>query len=299
MDISVRQVRAAALVAETLSYVRAAEQLGYTEPAVHHQIRKLQEALGCALFEKRGRGLGLTKQGAKLMPHLLSILSDVDVLEASAHDQDKDLSHRVPVAAGIVTGAYILPRVVSLFGKVDPETAIEMQFGRAEEVAQAVERGRASIGICTRLSRVALTSTINLVPWMQISFGLFSSAETRRPLATPIIIFTVGTVTEPLTRLLKTLELLGLGSAEVRFLSSADAVKNVCQAGLGLGFLPTSAARVELDSGALVRVDSRMPDITDTIWLCHGPESSLSQPAKAFLAFLQGAAETLAEPDLN
>jgi DNA-binding transcriptional LysR family regulator len=291
MDISVRQLRAAALVAETLSYARAAEQLGYTEPAVHHQIRTLQEALGCSIFEKQGRGLSVTPKGIELLPHLLSVLSAVDTLQASA--QDRDASDRVSISAGLVTGAYVLPALVARFARVEPTVSIEMTLSAAEEVALAVARGRSAIGVSGRLSRVALSPNITLIPWIHESYGLLSSPSLQRPLSNPAIIYTVKTVTEPLMRLINQLEKVRITNPEIRFLASADAVKNICQAGLGLAFLPVRSALPELNSGVLVRVDTRFPDIIDTLWICHGPPDALPSPAAKFLAFLLEVCEGL------
>lgn len=50
--------------AQTESVTAAAEKLHLTHGAVSHQLRQLQDHLGVALFERRGRGLKLTAHGA-------------------------------------------------------------------------------------------------------------------------------------------------------------------------------------------------------------------------------------------
>jgi LysR family glycine cleavage system transcriptional activator len=50
-------------VARRLSVTLAARELHVTPGAVTQQVRKLEDFLGCALFERRARGLTLTAQG--------------------------------------------------------------------------------------------------------------------------------------------------------------------------------------------------------------------------------------------
>ncbi|MBC6440179.1 MAG: LysR family transcriptional regulator [Rhodospirillales bacterium] len=56
--------------ARHLSFSRAAEELHVTHSAISHQIRRLEETLGHALFVRTNRGVSLTEAGATLLPVL-------------------------------------------------------------------------------------------------------------------------------------------------------------------------------------------------------------------------------------
>ena len=49
--------------AECRNFTRAAKQLSLTQPAVSHQIQRLEEELGAPLFLRGSGGLKLTPQG--------------------------------------------------------------------------------------------------------------------------------------------------------------------------------------------------------------------------------------------
>ena len=49
--------------ARCLSFSRAAEQLGISQPAVSHAVKQLEQRLGVRLFERQHRGVGLTAAG--------------------------------------------------------------------------------------------------------------------------------------------------------------------------------------------------------------------------------------------
>ncbi len=63
-------LRVFAAVAEQLSFTRAASALGITAGAVSMQIRSLEEYLGASLFNRSGRVVQLTAEGARLLPRV-------------------------------------------------------------------------------------------------------------------------------------------------------------------------------------------------------------------------------------
>lgn len=56
--------------ARSLSFTRAADELAVTPAAVGQQIRALEETLGVILFRRTARGLELTPEAARALPHL-------------------------------------------------------------------------------------------------------------------------------------------------------------------------------------------------------------------------------------
>ena len=49
-----------------LNFTRAGEELGLTQSAVSRQIQLLEQHLGAAMFQRQGRNLQLTRDGARL-----------------------------------------------------------------------------------------------------------------------------------------------------------------------------------------------------------------------------------------
>jgi LysR family glycine cleavage system transcriptional activator len=63
--------------ARLLSYSRAAEELHVTHSAISQQIRGLEESLGVALFERQGRQMLLTREGALLFRRIQPALRQI------------------------------------------------------------------------------------------------------------------------------------------------------------------------------------------------------------------------------
>ncbi|MCT4608787.1 MAG: LysR family transcriptional regulator [Pelagimonas sp.] len=109
--------------ARTLSFTKAAEELGLSQGAVSIQIRNLEKALGAALFERRGRHIVLTDEGLAYSPQVSETL-------ATLHDTTSRLftgSRRNVVAISCFSPTFadywIAPRIPGLMA-----TFPEVQF---------------------------------------------------------------------------------------------------------------------------------------------------------------------------
>src|SRR5947209_4898455 len=63
-----KALRAFEAAARHMSFKAAAEELALTPTAISHQVRLLENVLGCTLFRRRPRPLALTSVGAALFP---------------------------------------------------------------------------------------------------------------------------------------------------------------------------------------------------------------------------------------
>jgi DNA-binding transcriptional LysR family regulator len=70
LRVPLSAVRSFEAAARRRSFKAAAAELNLTASAVSHAIRKMEEALGVALFERAGQGVGLTPAGEALLEHV-------------------------------------------------------------------------------------------------------------------------------------------------------------------------------------------------------------------------------------
>jgi DNA-binding transcriptional LysR family regulator len=80
MDIDPVLLRAFVAVSEAGGFTRAARRLNLTQPAVSHQIRRLEEQLSRSLIRRTTRRLTLTDDGEDLLLHARDILAGLDAL---------------------------------------------------------------------------------------------------------------------------------------------------------------------------------------------------------------------------
>ena len=81
--MSLSQLQYFVVVAEEQHITRAAERLRISQPPLSRQIQALEDELGQALFERRGRGIQLTEFGryfatkaSAILEHVASVVAD-------------------------------------------------------------------------------------------------------------------------------------------------------------------------------------------------------------------------------
>ncbi|MCS6779736.1 MAG: LysR substrate-binding domain-containing protein [Geminicoccaceae bacterium] len=125
-------------VAEAGGFTEAAARVHRTQSAVSMQIKRLEERLGRALFERSARGAVLTPSGELLLPHARSILE--------AHRKALALFAEDPVAGRVVVGApddyaaTFLPASLARFAETHPKVEVELVVAPSAELVPALER---------------------------------------------------------------------------------------------------------------------------------------------------------------
>jgi DNA-binding transcriptional LysR family regulator len=76
--MDVKQLSYFVAVAEEQQFTRAAIRVSVAQPAVSHQIRRLEAELGEALFHRDARAARLTEAGRELLPHARAAIAAVD-----------------------------------------------------------------------------------------------------------------------------------------------------------------------------------------------------------------------------
>lgn len=84
--MELRQLEYFVRVAESGTYLAAAKGARIAQPALWRQVKELEQELGTALFERAGRNVRLTRNGATLLVEARSALSAASRLSRTAED---------------------------------------------------------------------------------------------------------------------------------------------------------------------------------------------------------------------
>ncbi|MEZ8028452.1 DNA-binding transcriptional regulator DsdC [Enterovibrio norvegicus] len=113
------------IVAETMSFTRAAEQLHLTQSAVSHRIKKLEQRLDVALFVRRPRHLSLTNEGEQLRLVVTEQFSAISL-------KLLELNHAKPVGDFIISAPptfaqrWLVPRLHQ-FAEAFPDVTLHLR----------------------------------------------------------------------------------------------------------------------------------------------------------------------------
>ncbi len=76
--MELRHLRYFVALAEQLSFTVAAEKVHVTQSTLSHQIRQLEDELGCQLFERANKRVTMTQTGEAFLERVQNALREVD-----------------------------------------------------------------------------------------------------------------------------------------------------------------------------------------------------------------------------
>ena len=140
MTPDLRQLRAFLAVAEHLSFTRAAQHLGVTQPALSQTVRTLERELGAALFQRTTRSVALTDAGAAFAAELAPAMASVHAAVQKARAVEPKVLRVAFKAGGI---GPLLTEVLHAFNAAHPDVEIAL-----ERLEWGDETGNLRTGAC-------------------------------------------------------------------------------------------------------------------------------------------------------
>ena len=128
------------VTARELNMTRAAAELHISQQALSNHILKLEEELGCQLFE-RGHGLSLTYSGKQLKRSAEQILDIQRQTITAIDDINKNLRGELRIGISHTRGQAILPLVLPEFARSHPLVELSVAEGSSEELEEQLEHG--------------------------------------------------------------------------------------------------------------------------------------------------------------
>ncbi|HEV3470956.1 MAG TPA: LysR family transcriptional regulator, partial [Pyrinomonadaceae bacterium] len=257
--MEIRQLRAFVAIAETRTFTAAAQRVHVTQAAISMQIRQLEQEVGIPLFVRTPRRVVLTEAGDRLLERAQAILREHDaaLAELAALAGAEHGRLRLGSASGMVS-ADPLPVILKRLRKVYPRAEVSVTSGTSEELVKKILAGEidlafVSLPVEARNVETELLSRDQLV----------AVASPRHPLAGQRVISAFALAQEKLilgerggnTRRLidEFFAHAGLRPKVVMELSRQAAIKNMVAADMGVGIVPLSTAREDVERGRLVR----------------------------------------------
>ena len=122
-------------VARHRSFTRAADEMGVTQSAVSHQVRRLEDFLGVQLLKRLNPGVELSDDGAKLQGELATLLDGIAGLEPSLRRRPGRQTLRL--GAGSSLAAWWLIRRLRTFRALHSEIEIDFVPVESEAVGES------------------------------------------------------------------------------------------------------------------------------------------------------------------
>ena len=145
--LDVRRLLVLRAVAQHGSLAAAARSLGYTQPAVSHQIRRLEQEAGVRLFARDGRGVRLTDAGRALAARAETIAAELGAAEAELAAAARDQAGHLRIAVLPSANAGLVPQALAELRARHPEIAVSLVEAGPGEAWSLLRRAECDLAV--------------------------------------------------------------------------------------------------------------------------------------------------------
>jgi DNA-binding transcriptional LysR family regulator len=283
-------------VVEEGSFIRAAERLHFSQPAVSAQIRQLETSMGLKLFDKIGHKTHLTMAGQELYRYSQRIFALIDETQETMEALRSPDSGRLSVGADTTVGTYVVPRLLGKFHHLYPHVEITLEVVNPRYLVDELINNRIDMVIMGKIPTDVPVFTADFEP----NELVLIAPPTHRLARIPGVPFAelarehfllreVGSGTR--TALEEAFHQANLPLQVSMQVGNNSAIKQSVAAGLGVALISRVAINAELEAKRLVMLDVKGFPIMRQWRLIHLQDRTLSATARAFKNFLLDAHE--------
>ncbi len=135
-----RQLKTFVKIAEVNSFVKAGKILNYSQPTMTMHIQALEKELDYKLFERLGREITLTSEGAQFLLFANKILNLCQ--EATQCIERGAPSGKLTIGTSEAFGILRLPAIIKEFRSCYPEVSLEIKFKYMDELYEEMKKMR-------------------------------------------------------------------------------------------------------------------------------------------------------------
>jgi LysR family transcriptional regulator, transcriptional activator of the cysJI operon len=137
-----------AVVVEQESLNKASRVLNLSQPALSRKIMHLEEQLGVALFDRKGKRLELTRAGRLCYDYAIRMRSLTEEFQRCLLPFTSDeMPKSITVGASLTTLQSTLPELIHLFTMDFPDTDIQAVTGKTHEIVALVREKKVDFGL--------------------------------------------------------------------------------------------------------------------------------------------------------
>lgn len=119
--MNLRDLKYILSVAETHHFGRAADRCFVSQPTLSGQIKKLEDELGVAIFERTNRSVEITPVGETILTHARQIMEQADIIQQLARASQDPLAGPLRIGAIPTLSPYLMPLILMPLKKQCPE----------------------------------------------------------------------------------------------------------------------------------------------------------------------------------
>jgi LysR family transcriptional activator of nhaA len=285
-------------VAHDGNLTRTAERLNLTQSALSVQIRKLEERLGHALFERRGRQLHLTEAGRIALDHADAIFATGDELLGTLRQSGAARQALRVGSLATLSRNFQMEFLRPVLGRTDID--LILRSGSAGELLRALEALNLDVVLLNQAPAGDALTPLVTHRLAERSVSLVGTPERLRDAATladrlrshPIILPTLESSVR--TGFDALADRLGVRPQIIAEVEDMAMMRLLAREDIGLAVLPPIVVKDEIAGGVLVAGD-QLPGIAETFYAVTMMRRFPNALVRLLLEPAVGAAESAGE----
>ncbi len=134
-------------IASTNNLSATAQNFGYTQSAVSHTIKKLEEEMGFPLLKRTNRGVELSNDAKTILPSVRAVVNATNRLDEEIQAVRGIHSGEIRIGSYSSTAINWLPAIIRRFQEQYPDISIQIREGGIDEIEHWLMDGSADFGI--------------------------------------------------------------------------------------------------------------------------------------------------------
>ena len=256
VKLDVRHLRLITAVAEEGTVTSASKRLHLTQSALSHQLRDAEEKLGAQLFLRINKRMVLTPAGEQLLAAARRVLQELKVVEEQVQQMNGGAAGVLRISTSCYTCYHWLPAALRKYRKKFPKVEVRIDAQATDAPLEAVLEGRLDIAIVSedpltdkRLAyRPLFEDELHVI--LPVGHRL-AERETIRPRDLEGETMVIYPPREEST-LLQLIHAAGVEAGDIIEIPLTEAIIQLVQAGMGIGFLSRWAVARWVESKTLV-----------------------------------------------
>lgn len=147
-------------VVEVGSFTKAAELLGYTQPALSQMIASLEKELSVKLLCRSRYGVTLTPEGDRLYPSIQSTVLQYEAMRRQADEICSLESGLIRIGTVSSVSCHWIPKIIRSFWQKHPNIQIVLHQGDYTSICEWVRTGEVDFGFVNPNAVKGLETTV-------------------------------------------------------------------------------------------------------------------------------------------
>ena len=149
-------------VADYGTMTHAAKALHVSQPALSHQIRMLEEELGCDLFVRHSHSMSLTKDGMRLRNRATEVVGMAERITQDFQSKPGSITGEIYLGAGESNCMRQIAQAYAQLIDKNPDVTLNLRTGYDHQIEEWLEEGSVELGILFEPSDYARYNHVRL-----------------------------------------------------------------------------------------------------------------------------------------